>query len=428
VEKSNKSRVTDPKVREIIACKKIELLELETLRINARNARLHDDDQIAQLMKSIEQFGFTVPILIDENKMVIAGHGRLEALKRLGHKLAPVILINHLTENEKRAYILADNQIPMLADWDLTLLREELDFLDQEGFELEDIGFGDEEIENTFAAESEEYSKGLTDENNIPEPPKKPNSKLGDVYQLGAHRLMCGDATNANQVEKLFEGVKPVLMVTDPPYGVNYEPEWRNEAAEKGKIAYAARALGKVENDDRFDWTEAIHLFGGDVVYVWHAGVYAAQVAETLNQAGYEIRSQIIWAKQGLVISRGHYHWQHEPCWYAVKKGKTGHWSGDRKQTTLWQIPNRNPRGGEIEDSNTEHSTQKPVECMRRPIVNNTKRGDVVYDAFLGSGTTLIAAESTERICYGMEIDPHYCDMAVKRWEDFTGKEAQLLR
>ncbi|OGP10483.1 MAG: DNA methylase [Deltaproteobacteria bacterium GWA2_45_12] len=409
----------------MIACKKIEVVEIKKLRINERNARLHSDDQIRQLMKSIEKFGFTVPILIDEKKMVIAGHGRLEALKRLGHRKAPAILLNHLTENEKRAYVLADNQIPMLADWDLTLLKEELDFLNQEGFELEDIGFGNEEVQNIFETEEKEWKKGLTNENDIPDPPSKPKTKLGDIYQLGSHRLMCGDATNTGQVEKLLGGLKPVLMVTDPPYGVNYEPEWRNEAAEKGKIAYAARALGKVENDDRVDWTEAIRLFDGDVAYVWHAGVYAAQVADSLMRAGYEIRSQIIWAKQGLVISRGHYHWQHEPCWYAVKKGKTGHWSGDRKQTTLWQIANRNPRGGEIEDANTDHRTQKPVECMRRPIVNNTKRGESVYDPFLGSGTSLIAAESTGRVCYGMEIDPRYCDMIVKRWEDFVGKKAQ---
>ncbi len=420
MEKPNKSRI-----QEIIACKKIEVVEIKKLRINERNARLHSDDQIRQLMNSIEKFGFTVPILIDEKKMVIAGHGRLEALKRLGHKKAPVILLSHLTENEKRAYVLADNQIPMLADWDLTLLKEELDFLNQEGFELEDIGFGNDEVQDIFETEEKEWKKGLTDEDDVPDPPQKPKTKLGDIYQLGSHRLMCGDATNAGQVEKLLGGLKPMLMVTDPPYGVNYEPEWRNEAAEKGKIAYAARALGKVENDDRVDWTDAIRLFDGDVAYVWHAGVYAAQVAESLAKAGYEIRSQIIWAKQGLVISRGHYHWQHEPCWYAVKKGKTGHWSGDRKQTTLWQIANRNPRGGEIEDSNTDHSTQKPVECMRRPIVNNTKRGEFVYDPFLGSGTSLIAAESTGRVCYGMEIDPRYCDMIVKRWEDFVGKKAQ---
>lgn len=416
-------RLNKSKVQDIIACKKIEVAEIKTLQINARNARLHGDDQIGQLMKSIEKFGFTVPILIDEKKMVIAGHGRLEALKRLGHKLAPVILLNHLTENEKRAYILADNQIPMLADWDLPLLKEELDYLNQEGFELEDIGFGDEEVQGIFE-EEKEWKKGLTDEDEVPDPPQKPKTKLGDIYQLGSHRLMCGDATNAGQVKKLLGGIKPMLMVTDPPYGVNYEPEWRNEVAGKYGIG-APRALGKVLNDDRFDWIEAIRLFDGDVAYVWHAGVYAAQVAESLEKAGYDIRSQIIWAKQSLVISRGHYHWQHEPCWYAVKKGKTGHWAGDRKQTTLWQISNRNPRGGEIEDANTNHSTQKPVECMRRPIVNNTKRGESVYDPFLGSGTTMIAAESTDRACYGMEIDPIYCDMAVRRWEDFVGKKAE---
>ena len=412
-------------ISDLIACKKIEIVEIAKLRANGRNARLHSDEQIGQLMKSIEKFRFTVPLLIDKANVVIAGHGRLEALRRLGAKKAPVIFLDHFTENEKRAYILADNQIPMLADWDLALLREELDFLKLEGFELEEIGFGDEEIQGIFEQSDSEWKKGFTDEDEVPEPPRTPKVKPGEIYHLGPHRLICGDATNAGQVEKLLNGIKPVLMVTDPPYGVNYEPEWRNEAAEKGKIGYGARAIGKVENDDRFDWTDAIRLFDGDVAYVWHAGIYAAQVAESLGLAGYEIRSQIIWAKQGLVISRGHYHWQHEPCWYAVKKGKTGHWAGDRKQTTLWQIANRNPRGGEVEDANTEHSTQKPVECMRRPIVNNTRRGDFVYDPFLGSGTSLIAAESSGRVCLGMEIDPGYCDVIIQRWEDFVGKKAE---
>ena len=412
-------------ISDLIACKKIEIVEIAKLRANGRNARLHSDEQIGQLMKSIEKFRFTVPLLIDKANVVIAGHGRLEALRRLGAKKAPVIFLDHFSENEKRAYILADNQIPMLADWDLALLREELDFLKLEGFELEEIGFGDEEIQGIFEEFDSEWKKGFTDEDEVPDPPRTPKVKAGEIYQLGPHRLMCGDATNAKQVEQLLSGNKAVLMVTDPPYGVNYEPEWRNEAAEKGKIAYAARALGKVGNDDRFDWTDAIRLFDGDVAYVWHAGIYAAQVAESLGLAGYEIRSQIIWAKQGLVISRGHYHWQHEPCWYAVKKGKTGHWAGDRKQTTLWQIANRNPRGGEVEDANTEHSTQKPVECMRRPIVNNTRRGDFVYDPFLGSGTSLIAAESSGRVCLGMEIDPGYCDVIIQRWEDFVGKKAE---
>jgi DNA modification methylase len=209
-------------------------------------------------------------------------------------------------------------------------------------------------------------------------------------------------------------------MVTDPPYEVEYDPAWR-------QLGWTgARATGKVKNDDRVDWKEAFALFPGDIAYVWHAGVYAGDVAQSLQSCGFELRSQIIWAKQHFVISRGAYHWQHEPCWYAVRKGRTGNWSGDRKQTTLWQIANQSAFGGKKEDASTNHGTQKPVECMRRPIVNHTNPGQCIYDPFLGSGTSIVAAESTGRICFGIDIDPIYVDVAVTRWQNFTGKKAIL--
>jgi DNA modification methylase len=219
--------------------------------------------------------------------------------------------------------------------------------------------------------------------------------------------------------------VKPGLMVTDPPYGVEYEAAWRNDALAgkpraDGKIGGGARAIGKVGNDDRADWTPAWALFPGDVAYVWHAGIHAGTVADSLQGAGFAIRSQIIWAKSRFVISRGHYHWQHEPCWYAVRKNATaGHWASDRADDPLADHDKTaNQKGG--------HSTQKPVECMRRPIVNNSSPGQAVYDPFCGSGTTIIAAETEGRICYAMELDPKYCDVIVKRWQDFTGKLATL--
>jgi len=208
-------------------------------------------------------------------------------------------------------------------------------------------------------------------------------------------------------------------MVTDPPYGVKYDPAWRNEAAKAGKIAFAARREGRVQNDDRVDWSAAYAFFPGAVVYVWHAGRHASAVEQSLEASGFNIRSQIIWAKSRFAISRGHYHWQHEPCWYAVKKGTTGHWKGDRSQTTLWQI-----KSVEGDEAKNNHGTQKPVECMRRPVLNHTNPGQSVYDPFMGSGTTIIAAESTGRICYGLEVDPVYVDVAVQRWEQFTGKKA----
>jgi DNA modification methylase len=227
--------------------------------------------------------------------------------------------------------------------------------------------------------------------------------------------LLCGDATVATDVERVLGSVKPLLMVTDPPYGVDYDPGWRNKAG-----AATTQRTGKVLNDDRADWREAWALFPGDVAYVWHGALHASTVIESLAVAGFEMRAQIIWAKDRLVLSRGDYHWQHEPCIYSVRKSGKGHWAGDRKQTTLWQIANRD------QDAKTVHGTQKPVECMRRPIVNNSSPGQAVYDAFMGSGTTLIAAETTGRVCHGIELNPAYVDVAVERWQRFTGEVASL--
>jgi DNA modification methylase len=204
-------------------------------------------------------------------------------------------------------------------------------------------------------------------------------------------------------------------MVTDPPYGVDYDPGWRNEAG-----VSATTRTGKVANDHRADWREAWSLFQGDVAYVWHAGVHARTVAESLEVCSFRIRSQIVWAKPRFVLGRGDYHWQHEPCWYAVREGATGRWQGARDQSTVWSI------GASEEDEATVHGTQKPVECMRRPILNNSARGDSVYEPFCGSGTTLIAAEKTERVCLGIEIDPRYCDVIVGRWQKLAGGKAVL--
>jgi DNA modification methylase len=235
----------------------------------------------------------------------------------------------------------------------------------------------------------------------------------------GGHRLLCGDATVATDVERVLGGATPLLMVTDPPYGVNYDPEWRNAAKFGDGLSHAGRASGKVTNDDRADWREAWALYPGDVAYIWHGGVHAGVVQASLEVCGFTVRSQIIWAKSQLVISRGHYHAQHEPCFYAVRDGRTGHWTGDRKQTTLWQIDK--PRHSE-----TGHSTQKPVECMRRPIENNSSPGQAVYEPFSGSGTTIIAAEMTARVAHAIEITAAYVDVAVKRWQEFTGQQAVL--
>lgn len=245
-----------------------------------------------------------------------------------------------------------------------------------------------------------------------------PFSARGQIWRLGDHRLMCGDATSADDVEAV--GVKANLMVTDPPYGVEYTPEWRNDRSQAGATSMGppgARAMGKPLNDDNDNWAQAWQLFKGDVAYVWHASLHGPAVMDSLAVARFTVRAQIIWNKNHIAISRGHYHWKHEPCWYAVRNGGTATWVGDRKQATVWDI-DRN-RANE-----TDHSTQKPVECMERPIRNH--EGDV-YDPFVGSGTTIIAAEKLGRRCYAMEIEPRYCDVAIRRWEAFTGQKAEQV-
>jgi len=227
------------------------------------------------------------------------------------------------------------------------------------------------------------------------------------------HRIICGDSTDAETVAALLDGEVPNLMVTDPPYGVNYDPSWRARAG----VNRNQNKLGKVENDDRADWREAWELFPGRIAYVWHGGLHAGTVFESLTETGFSVRSQIIWVKDRFALSRGDYHWQHEPCWYAVRG--TGNWTGDRSQSTVWSIPAR-------EDSGFGHGTQKPVECMKRPIENNSEPGDAVYEPFSGSGTTIIAAEMTGRRCFAVELNPAYVDIAVRRWQAFTGQEAVL--
>ena len=216
----------------------------------------------------------------------------------------------------------------------------------------------------------------------------------------------------------------PIVLVSDPPYGVGLAPEWRETAG----LNPRTRQGDKFANDDRIDWSPAWAHFPGDVAYIWHAGIHSAEVALGLQACDFQIRSQIIWTKQHFVISRGNYHWAHEPAFFAVRKGRVAHWRGGRKQTTVWEVPNLNPFGGETAAGNepTGHAAQKPVEIMRRPILNHTRQGEACYDPFLGSGTTLIAAESIGRTCYGIDIDPRYVDVAVQRWEQFAGRKAVL--
>lgn len=382
----------------------------------ARNARTHSEAQVAQIAASIREWGWTNPVLIDETGGIIAGHGRILAARKLKIEDVPCIVATGWSEAQKRAYILADNQLAMNAGWDMDLLKVEIGDLKDEGFDLGLMGFDGAFLDTLMA---DPGTEGLTDPDEVPEVSQFPVSATGDVWVLGRHRLLCGDSTVATDVDKVLQGVRPLLMVTDPPYGVEYDADWRNHANLGDGARPNGRAVGTVRNDDKADWTETWALFPGDVAYIWHAGIHAGTVATSIQTAGFELRGQIIWAKQQFAIGRGHYHWMHEPCWYAVRKGGTAHWAGDRKQTTLWQIDK--PRKSE-----TGHSTQKPVECMKRPIENNSTPGQAVYEPFSGSGTTIIAAEMTGRQCFAIELAPEYVDVAVKRWQAFTGRDATL--
>jgi DNA modification methylase len=388
----------------------VERRAVSTLVPYARNARTHSPTQIDQLARLITAYGWTNPILVDEASGIIAGHGRVMAAQQLGLADVPVMVARGWTDAQRRAYVLADNASAAQAGWDDDVLKLELADLQLEGFDLDLTGFRDDQL--AFLMDTTE---GLTDPDEVPDAPAEPVTVLGDVWIMGRHRLMCGDSTRDVDVSLALAGVKPHLMVTDPPYGVEYAADWRAEVNRDGPNSN--RAVGKVQNDDRADWSAAWTLFPGGVAYVWHGERQLISMGEQLGASDFEPRNLIVWAKSQIVFGRGHYHSKHETCWYAVKKGATGHWSGDRTQSTLWQID-------KPQKSETGHSTQKPVECMKRPIENNSSAGQAVYDPFVGSGTTIIAAEMTGRACHAIELSPTYCDVAVIRWQNFTGQTA----
>jgi DNA modification methylase len=403
----------------------VEMRPIDMIRPDPRNANIHPPEQLAHIAESMRQFGWTIPLLVDESDNLIAGHGRILTARMLINEgrsefsIAPTMVARGWTEPQKRAYAVMDNQLARLSYWNEELLRGAIGDLRALDFDTTALGFDDDFLRNLFA----DRNDGQEDPDAVPDIPADPISREGDVWILGNHRLLCGDSTKAADVKRALAGALPHLMVTDPPYGVEYDADWRNKAARHsegmGNRAIGAGAVGKVLNDDRSDWREAWALFPGDVAYVWHAGRYAGTAQASLGAVGFEVRSQIIWAKQQFAIGRGDYHWQHEPCYYAVRSGKKGHWNGDRKQTTLWSI-------NKPQKSETGHSTQKPVECMRRPIENNSKPGDSVYEPFCGSGSTIIAGEMTGRYVIAIELNPAYVDVAVERWQTFSGKTAVL--
>lgn len=391
-------------------------LPISKLKTLEKNPRKISQEQLQKLEKSLESdpdFLKSRPILVNEIGgiyQIYAGNQRVKAAKKLGWKNIFCAIEKDLSEKQMKDRIIKDNKTFGEFDMDILSSDYEVDALLDAGFIKEELTYTDIQDLGTTEEDESEILEPAKDEDAI--------TKLGDLYELNGHRLVCGDSTLPEYVNKCLNGAEPILMVTDPPYGVEYDPSWRDAA---GK---ACRAKGKVQNDDKINWSLAWNLFPGSVAYVWHAGKFCGEVEKSLTDCEYEIISQIIWEKQHFALSRGDYHWQHEPCWYAVKKGHQHNWQGSRKECTIWEIANLNCFGKSKEDGEdrTAHSTQKPIECMARPIRNNTAQSESVYDPFLGSGTTLIAAEQLGRTCFGIELSPAYCDIIVDRWKKYMVK------
>lgn len=410
---------------------------VESLKPYQYNARTHSPEQVEKLKRSIQEFGFINPVLIDNKNMIIAGHGRVLAALELGIKKVPTLTISELTEDQVRAYIIADNKLAEDAGWDEELLQMELQALSDVGFDISIIGFDDDISTEDFEIDEDEYSVDIAED-------RPPKTKLGEIYQLGDHRLMVGDSTKSEDVSKLMNGEKADLVVTDPPYNVAYE----------GGTAEAMTIKNDNMDDAKFQafLTDAFAnmneaLKEGGAFYIWHASRTHAEFENALNNNGLEERQQIIWNKSSLTIGRQDYQWKHEPCIYGWKEGAAHYFCNDRKKTTVQNVTSQdlkkkskaelisiiNELIEEIPSTvmdekkpmrNSIHPTMKPISLFGRQIKNSSKPGEIVLDLFGGSGTTIMACEELDRKAYVMEYDPYYADAIIERWEHQTGKKA----
>lgn len=388
--------------------RRYENVEIEKLKPYKNNARTHSDEQIEKIAKSMKEFGFINPVLVDGNLNVIVGHGRILGAKKLGMKEVPCLFIEDLTEEQKRAYIIADNRLAEDAGWDKELLKIELEDLKNMNFDITLTGFELEDFD--FSMDETEVIEDEFDET----VPEEPTSKKGEIYKLGKHFLMCGDSTDINDVEKLMNGVKADMLLTDPPYNVDYE----------GGTGLT------IQNDNMDDETFReflrVSFFNansvmkeGAVFYIWHADSEGYNFRGACHDIGWKVRQCLIWCKNTLVMGRQDYHWKHEPCLYGWKEGASHLWASDRKQTTVLEF--------DRPSVSKEHPTMKPVGLFDYLIKNNTKKDDIVLDLFAGSGTSIIACEQNGRIAYSMELDPKYVDVIISRWEKLTGQQAERI-
>lgn len=389
------------------------LADVSELIPYVRNARTHSEAQVSQIAASIREFGFLSPILVAEDNTILAGHGRLAAAQKLGLKKVPCVKENHLTETQKRAYIIADNKLSLNAGWDSELLAVELSELEGADFNLDLLGFDEAELSSIFDADKDVSDDDFDVEKELEEPCF---SKTGDMWTLGKHRVICGDATKLETFKTLLEDTKVNLVVTDPPYNVNYEG-----------------SAGKIKNDNMEDDKFYQFLFNSFVnmeqamaddasIYVFHADTEGLNFRKAFQDAGFYLSGCCIWKKPSLVLGRSPYQWQHEPCLYGWKKKGKHKWYAGRKETSVWEF--------EKSKKNADHPTMKPIALLAYPIKNSSMTNSLVLDPFAGSGSTLIACEQTGRICYAIELDEKYCDVIVKRYIEQIGndKSVKVLR
>jgi DNA modification methylase len=395
---------------------KVERWPLERLVPYAKNSRTHSEEQVAQIAASIREWGWTTPILVDEAGSIIAGHGRLQAARRLQMTEVPVVVASGWSEAQKRAYVIADNKLALNAGWDNELLSLELGELGDLGFDLDLVGFTDEEIKALMPVQG---TDGLTDPDDAPAVQENHVTVPGDVWVMGKHRLLCGDSTSVDDLTKLTGGQLVDMWLTDPPYNVAVQGGNHGDPERKNGL----KIMNDKMPDDAFRqflrdaYTAAdMVMKPGAVFYIWHADSEGYNFRGAAKDAGWTVRQCLIWKKSSIVMGRQDYHWKHEPCLYGWKDGAGHLWAADRKQTTILEFDKPSRNG--------EHPTMKPVALFEYQMLNNTKGGDLVLDSFGGSGTTLIAAEKNGRTALLMELDPRYCDVIVKRWQDFTGKQA----
>ena len=401
---------------------KVEKWAIDKLIPYARNARTHSDEQVSQIAASIKEWGWTTPVLVDEQGGIIAGHGRTLAAQRLKMTEVPVMVAKGWSDAKKRAYIIADNRLALNAGWDNEMLALELSEIGDLGFDLDLTGFTAEEIE---ALTPEQIEAGLTDEDATPEVPETPTTVLGDVWVLGKHRLMCGDSTSIDAVDKLMDGQKADMVFTDPPYGVSYADKNRSlNASGRGNSIQTPIKNDHLQGNELKEFFLAafssmfVAMKPGAPFYVFapQGGKQMMMMMMMMQEACLPVRHELIWVKNNHVLGRADYHYKHEPVLYGWKDGAGHPWYGDRNKFSIWNVDR--PMQSKL------HPTMKPVELVEIPIQNSSKGHDVVLDLFGGSGTTLIAAEKNGRVARLMELDPKYCDVIVKRWMNFTGKIA----